>query len=771
MNRTKAETLEWLSGRLTKGRVLPLFHFSVADWQSDPKSILARFSKPPFAGKPLIVRSSAIDEDGVGASQAGRFLSVGNVLGAVALSAALDRVIASYGDSPGPHRILVQPMLAGASMSGVVFSYDPSSGAPYILINYSDGPNTAAVTAGRSDGLKTFVCWRGAADAQAGRIGKILALTAELEALLGRPAIDIEFGFDDADLPVVFQARPLSLPDARTITPETHEHALRAVFDKVEGAQKPKPFLHGSRTVFGVMPDWNPAEIIGIRPRPLALSLYRDLVTDSIWAYQRHNYGYKNLRSFPLMIDFNGLPYIDVRVSFNSFVPADVDGDLADRLVNHYIDRLVSTPSLHDKVEFEIVLSCYSFDLPDKLKQLPSELFTDAERATLAGSLRTLTNRIIDPNTGLWRGDARRIDELTRRRALLLDADLDKVARIYWLLEDCKRYGTLPFAGLARAAFIATQILRSLVHVGVLTPAELGRFMANLDTVSAAMTRDLAQLDRTTFLAKYGHLRPGTYDILSPRYDEAPDLYFDWSARSVGKHAPAEPFSLSLPQMRTIDELLRAHGLAHHVVGLFEFLESSIRGREHAKFVFSQSLSDALSLFAGLGGDHGFSVEDMSYADIGCVRRLYAGSENPRDVIEESISLGRRRYEITRQINLPPLITAADQVWRFHQPPTEPNFITQRSAIGAVSGADPALDLDGAIVFLPNADPGFDWVFTRRIAGFVTAYGGANSHMAIRASELGLPAVIGAGEPLYERWVQARRLQIDCLNRQVLVLQ
>ena len=35
------------------------------------------------------------------------------------------------------------------------------------------------------------------------------------------------------------------------------------------------------------MPDWNPAEIIGIKPKPLALSLYKGLITDSIWSQQR----------------------------------------------------------------------------------------------------------------------------------------------------------------------------------------------------------------------------------------------------------------------------------------------------------------------------------------------------------------------------------------------------------------------------------------------------------------------------------------------------
>ena len=75
--------------------------------------------------------------------------------------------------------------------------------------------------------------------------------------------------------------------------------------------------------------------------------------------------------------------------------------------------------------------------------------------------------------------------------------------------------------------------------------------------------------------------------------------------------------------------------------------------------------------------------------------------------------------------------------------------------------------LAGAIVCIPNADPGFDWLFARGIAGLVTAYGGVNSHLAIRAAELRLPAVIGAGETHYARWSKARTLRLDCVNRRV----
>ena len=49
-------------------------------------------------------------------------------------------------------------------------------------------------------------------------------------------------------------------------------------------------------------------------------------------------------------------------------------------------------------------------------------------------------------------------------------------------------------------------------------------------------------------------------------------------------------------------------------------------------------------------------------------------------------------------------------------------------------------------------------------------FGGVNSHMAIRAAELNVPAVIGAGEAYYREWSGATMLELDCANKQVKVL-
>ncbi len=769
--KTKAETLEALAPLLRSGRVLPQVRFLVGAWRSDAAAVLAAVAAAPWGSGRLIVRSSARREDGAASSQAGRYASVLGVSGRAEVTQAIERVIDSFGNEESDEdQIFVQPMLDRVAMAGVVFSRSPGGG-PYFIINYDDGSGlTHRVTAGTGDNLRTFVCLRSRLDGRPTSLEPVIALVRELETLLGCDAIDAEFAIGGDGQLYLLQVRPLAVERSERAVDIKVDAALTDVARKVELLSRPHPWLHGGRAIFGVMPDWNPAEIIGVRPGPLALSLYRELITDAIWAYQRDNYGYQNLRSFPLMVSFHGLPYIDVRVSFNSFVPRDVPGELAGRLVNYYIDRLLAEPHLHDKVEFAIVFSCYTLDLPARMQGLTEHGFSTEDLAELASALRRLTTRITHGETALWRRDRAKIDVLAQRFPAICNAELDKIARIYWLIEDCKRYGTLPFAGLARAGFIAVQMLQSLVETGVFSVEERARFMASVDTVASRMTRDFAQLPRPQFLARYGHLRPGTYDILSPRYDEAPDLYFDWS--SEGPPAPSPPrFTLSAGQSRLIRKLLSEHGLDIEVPTLMEFIAAGIEGREYSKFVFTRSLSQALSLIGKLGEDHGLSLDDCAFLDYDVIRMLYSESGSVREALLGSAARGREFYALTRKLALPTTIASPGEVFAFHLPPSQPNFITRKSVTAPVASvADPPESFAGRILFVPTADPGFDWIFTRGISGFVTQFGGANSHMAIRASEMEMPAVIGVGEAMFERWQKARKLCLDCTNQKVTII-
>ena len=282
------------------------------------------------------------------------------------------------------------------------------------------------------------------------------------------------------------------------------------------------------------------------------------------------------------------------------------------------------------------------------------------------------------------------------------------------------------------------------------------------------------------FITKYGHLRPGTYDICSKRYDEGKEIYFDWNKsekEGAGRFITGQKnnalFKLSLEQMKKLKELLKSHGMADDILEFFDFIKTAIEGREYAKFVFTKSLSEAIRLFGELGKEYNIPIEDCAYADIKIISQLYASSMDPRDVLINSIHRGKEKYQITKSIILPPVISNADDIYYFHAMDTQPNYVTLKQATGEVylmELKNQQRNLTDKIVLIESADPGYDWIFSYHIAGFITKYGGANSHMAIRANELQIPAAIGVGEKLYEKIKQAKMVQLDACNRRVNIL-
>lgn len=777
---SKADTLAHLRPRVGVSAILPQYVFRVSAWRERQQDVVKEIWQH-FAPHPVVVRSSAIGEDVADQSLAGRFVSVLRVAleGETALQSAIQQVIRSYDTVEGDHQVLVQPMLQQVAISGVVFTRDLDTLAPYHLFNYDDqSQRTDTVTSGRGGTFKTLVHSRFArTPIRHPQLRAVHRAIRELEALLECDQLDVEFAVTHDGTVYILQVRRLAVHGGPPGCPdELLERHLSHIQGKLTQFIGPHPYLYGSRSVFGVMPDWNPAEIIGIRPRRLALSLYKELVTDNIWAYQRDNYGYRNLRSFPLMISLAGLPYIDVRVSFNSFVPGDLQEDIAERLVNWYIDRLVATPASHDKVEFDIVFSCYTFDLDERLEALAGT-FSYWDLGDLRSALRRLTNRIIDPVHGLYKQDFQKLATLRERRSCILESRLDAIGKLYWLLEDCKRYGTLPFAGLARAGFIAVQLLRSMVASSILTQAGMDAYLGSMNTVAKRLSRAMTRVRNgeeslEEFLREYGHLRPGTYDIFSKRYDEDPARYI--GTAPAGSVLQEEPFEFTSEQRRRMERSLRQHGISVGVDGLLQFIREAIEGREYSKFVFSRNLSDAIQLISRLGHELGFGDDDLSYVDVTVLLKLYSSVALPdlKTILAREIADGRAQYEVTKRLKLPALICNPDDIYSFELEEGTPNFITLgRITARTVCGTDIRTEtIRGRIVMIESADPGYDWIFANGIAGLITMYGGANSHMAIRAAELGIPAVIGCGEKLYRLWAGAHQLEIDAANKQVRVL-
>lgn len=769
---SKAKTLEELNSVITRAKILPLIRFFTFKYYNNKDEIIDSIQNK--FNKNIIVRSSSINEDNLNTSNAGGFDSIidVNINSKVEIEKAIKKVIVSYGNNINSEdEIFVQPMLNNVSMSGVIFSADIDTLSSYYIINYDESGSTDSVTSGNTNNLKNLVLFKKFNNFKNKKINNLVKATKECENIFNNNFLDIEFAFVGDDL-FILQVRAIVTIGKDNLSNLDLSKSLHKLHNKIKKLNSPHPNLLGDRTIFGVMPDWNPAEIIGIRPKRLAISLYKELITDETWAYQRDNYGYRNLRSHPLLISFLGVPYIDVRISFNSFIPKKINEKIAIKLINHYLNELAKNTKYHDKVEFEIIYSCYYFGINKKLSLLLKKGFNNYEIKQLQVALLNLTNKIIDPKNGLYRKDLEKVKILQDKFIGIVNSKLSLIDKIYWLVKDVKRYGTLPFAGIARAGFIAMQFLNSFVDEKIISKKEYDLFLNNLNTISKQLSNDFNSLAKDEFLTKYGHLRPGTYDILSLRYDEAYELYFGSQKSEVLKSEIK--FKFTDKQKNKIDKLIKKNGLKTDYKSLIYFIKEAIEGREYSKFVFTMHLSQILKYIEEFGNKFGFSKDELAYLDIQSILNLYSTLDH-RDVVDIfkfDINKNKEFYEFTKAVKLPSLIINPDDIYKFYLEEGEPNFITLKIINSQVLNEDNLYkkSLKGKIICIKSGDPGYDYLFSKDIGGLITCYGGANSHMAIRCAELGIPAVIGCGEYLYSKYSNATTLVINALNKQIKVI-
>lgn len=778
---SKAETLYRLKPFIKKSFVCDQIYFDINEWHSSKESVINKIQQD--FNENIIIRSSSLEEDSWENSQAGSFLSIKDVnpKNKKLLISNIEKVIDRYsekGRTPNlNNQVLIQPFIKNASISGVVFSKTLEEGLPYYCISYDDySKETDVVTSGKTNKIKTFTIQRNSnREILSPIIKKIIYSVEEIEKILEYSSLDLEFIIDENNKLFIVQVRPITSHKSLIESEEFKDNFKKNKYVLINRLKK-KSHLRGNINLLSDMSDWNPAEMIGVKPKPLSLSLYKYLITDSTWRKSRGMIGYNNPFPEKLLFCLGGHPYIDLRNSLNNLIPKGLSIKLSDKLINHYLNLIKQKNHLHDKIEFEVAITCYTTDIDNHLLRLKNDNFSENEIDKLKTNLKDLTNKIINQ-------EKFKIDELVNRTIILDEKRKKAIEKKYtiseiptiikYLLDECINLGTFPFAILARYGFIGTSMIKGLVNNKIIDENQKNKYLNSIETIVTEMLNEMNnvienKLTLEKFLNKFGHLRPNSYSVESFTYREKPEYYLPskknnyFKIKSKGKSR----FKFNSKTKSLINFELRE--MDFDVEQLLNFIQKSISAREFSKFQFTKTLSTILDLIIEYGENHSITRDDISFISIDKI--LYSKTKKS---LNELVLEGKKNFYKSNEILTSGFISSINGLDIIERDENLPNFVSLKKINGEIfylNNLSNTNDIRNKIVLIESADPGYDWIFLYNIKGLITKYGGAASHMTIRCAEFGLPAAIGCGESLFNELKNSSLINLNCNLKEITIL-
>ena len=596
--------------------------------------------------------------------------------------------------------------------------------------------------------------------------------------------LDIEFAIDNSLNVYILQVRSITTQPNwnRSITNKV-DSALNGISNLIRSKLKPIDGLYGKTSVFGQMPDWNPAEMIGRAPRALAFSLYEKLITNDAWRISRKIMGYSVPEGKNLMISLAGQPFIDTRLSFHSYLPKDLDKKISNKLVNEWISALRNNPEYHDKIEFEIAVTTFSFDFNEKIKKTARNGFKKSEIDLIKKTyLNQLLNLFSKDHPGSLSNAIRRINLLSKSQEKYFNGtnpyDINHLNK---LIDECINFGTIPFSILARHGFIAKTLLLSLKKIGIIEESDITNIFKSIKTIAGDLVSDMKDLQygkikKTIFMEKYGHLRPGTYDIMSQCYKDMEGFLKPNTNDAKIRKDEKFKFILEKSKKEKINSLLKNEGFGSLDYDfILKYIHDATAGREYGKFIFTKTVSHILEIISKFGNVNFLSKSELSHIPIDEFLKINSHSiDSSLEIHMREISdVNKEKNLITSSVRLPQILFDEAGIFIVPFQVSQPNFITSKQITEDcinISDNDES-SLEGKIVLIENADPGYDWIFSQNISGLITKYGGANSHMAIRCAEFDIPAAIGCGEQRYNMLKVAKKIMIDCSSSLIKIIE
>jgi phosphohistidine swiveling domain-containing protein len=692
----------------------------------------------------VAVRSSAMNEDSMLASYAGMYLTklhVPAVLEEISMAisevrgsgAKKKNVLAHYASRRHTNAgsdsiaVIIQEMIE-PDVSGVILSHSLSAQDGYYLISTTEGLGEAVVSGATNGQLIRVARALDVTTIEEDWLVQLITAMRIIETSQENLSLDVEFVFKDQKL-YILQCRPIATMFTTTISSEDEAQLLRQLVSIKEDVN-----VRFDGDLLGDMIDINPLELLGSAPTPLDISIFQHLFADTVVEQVRRDMGYDPL-DIGLVRVVAAKPYVSLRASSFSFRPKGITSETYERIFEVYRQMLTENPRLQSRVEFSV----FAMSNGEKLEQLMLDgKLTDKERAGVRFAFQQLEQRLVLVSGELMTTYEQRVPQYVADTERLRNGTLQEI-----LAHVTK--GTEMFVCAARLAFYWKNKFEESHPREDLNELIVG----NINSVSGQLKNDLfacaqKSLSREELVKKYGHLRPGQFSIFGESYADDPEHYLFAQIDCVRKE--------TVPK--------RSHSF--ETLSEFKNVVFFMQAREEIKFLFSESLHVFIEKLKTMIEERGLSrdlASQQSWDGLHAfltyrVSNLSESSSALAMILPEVLVPGRTNFGV------------------ISYGAAAPTYITRsvvKARLCVLDHPDDEMNVSGAVVLIPNADPGYDFLFHSQVAGIITKNGGPASHMCIRAVELQVPSCIGCGERIYSSLVHASLIVLDCALGQIIL--
>ena len=287
---TKADALLLIKKHISECVVDDFISFRVSDWCSNKELYIKKIGVK-FKDSIITVRSSSVYEDALEISCAGKYITVKgiNPTDKNSVATGIEKVIGSYEKDEHLYRnqVIIQKQLVTSILHGAMYNYDFRDNSPYYLIEYDDSTQETDTVTGFGERKRVLITRndKRQLEVRDDRWTKLISIVNRMEKLFDSGLLHIEFAFDENDNVHIFQGQGIK----NRLFNYRHDDVFNILKN---GEDKYKQLSIRKYSMFSNMSDWNPVEMLGSKPKPLSVSLYRHLISYRVWKTSRDVLGY-----------------------------------------------------------------------------------------------------------------------------------------------------------------------------------------------------------------------------------------------------------------------------------------------------------------------------------------------------------------------------------------------------------------------------------------------------------------------------------------------